>query len=66
MSMTEPPPPLLTPGNRVWPRIRRTAVSVLLALWIFGISAFFFIRFTSVVYASKRGALDGLLDALLN
>lgn len=66
MSNNEPPEMLDTPVDGVWPRARRKAVSVLLALWIFGISAFFFIRFTSVVYAANREALERVLDLLLN
>lgn len=66
MSMTDAPASPGTSADAPWPRLWRKAVSVLLALWIFGIGAFFVIRFTSVVYDANREALGRILDSLAN
>ena len=46
--------------------LRRRAVHVLLAAWLLGISVFYFIRFTSIVYASNQDALERLFESFLN
>lgn len=37
---------------------------VLLSLWIFGLSLFFLVRFSFLVYSDQQAAIDGLLQSL--
>lgn len=66
MNMTDVPESHRVSVEEACVRVRRKAVAVVLALWIFGIGAFFFIRFTSVVYDAHRETLGKLLESLMN
>lgn len=47
---------LRTPGDKI--------ALVVFGIWIFGVSSFYFIRFTFEFYYANQAAMDGLIQAL--
>ena len=60
---TSAAPTLAASAGRIRPWLRRAGLAVA-ALWIFGMGAAFFVRFTALVYADKREAIASLFRAL--
>lgn len=53
------------PAEERFPKGRwRTVWTVLLALWIFGLSFFYLVRFSFLVYSDQQSAIDALLQGL--
>ena len=54
-----------TEGHPRWRRALRRGGYALLAVWIFGVAAFFYLRFTMVFYTANKDSIDSALKSLL-